>query len=145
MTPLMNRTKILLGFLLAAVFLYLFLRNMDPQQLWSEVRRGDPSWLILCGVLGFFNYFVRSYRWGFFFEPIKKTSLNNLFRTTVIGFALNTIFPAKIGEVIRPYLLGSKENISKSTAMATVVVERVFDSAAILLFLTVYLLLLVQP
>ncbi len=141
----MNRKRMLLGFLLAAFFLYLFLRNVDLHELWKAVREGNSNWLILSAVLSFFNYLVRAVRWRFFFDPIKKTSINNLFRTTIIGFAVSTIFPAKIGEVVRPYLLGMKENISKSTAMATVVVERVFDSATILFFLMIYLVFLVKP
>jgi glycosyltransferase 2 family protein len=144
MTQLMNRKRILIGFLLAGIFLYLFLRNINLFELWNTVRKGNPYWLLLSGFLAFFNYFVRAVRWRFFFDPIKKTSLNNLFRTTIIGFAISTIFPAKIGEVVRPYLLGTKENISKSTAMATVVVERVFDSASILFLLVIYLVFLVR-
>jgi uncharacterized protein (TIRG00374 family) len=140
----MSRKRILIGFLLAAVFLYIFLRNINLSELWNTIRKGNPYWLLLSASLAFFNYFVRAVRWRFFFDPIKKTSLNNLFRTTIIGFAVSTIFPAKIGEVVRPYLLGSKENISKSTAMATVVVERVFDSASILFLLVIYLVFLVR-
>ena len=141
----MTRTRMLLGFLLAAFFLYLFLRNVDASELWRSVKEGDPWWLLLSGFLGFFNYFVRAYRWRFFFDPIKKTSLINLSTTTIIGFAINTIFPAKIGEIVRPVLLASKENISKSAAMATVVLERVFDLASILFLLVFYLLILVRP
>jgi hypothetical protein len=135
----------LLGFLLAAFFLYLFLRNMDAKELWLAVKQGDPWWLFLSGFLGFFNYFVRAYRWRFFFDPIKKTSLKNLSTATVIGFAISTVFPAKLGEVVRPVLLASKENISKTASMATVILERVFDSASILFFLVIYLVALVRP
>ena len=135
----------LLGFLLATLFLYLFLRNVDPAELWTAVKKGNPYWLLLSGFLAFLNYFVRAVRWRFFLDPIKKTSLKNLTTTTIIGFAVSTIFPAKIGEVVRPYLLASKENISKSAAMATVVLERVFDSASILFFLVIYLVILVRP
>ena len=141
----MNRKRMLLGLLLAAIFLYLFLRNLDFGELWQAIRKGDPWWLLLSAVLAFGNYFVRAVRWKLFFDPIKQTKIKNLFTTTIIGFALSTIFPAKIGEVVRPYLLGVKENISKSTALATVVVERVFDSATILLMLTFYLVFLVNP
>ena len=145
MTQLMTKTRMLLGFLLAALFLYLFLRNVDAAELWRAVKKGDLSWLLLSGFLASFNYFVRAVRWRFFLDPIKRTSLKNLTTTTIIGFAVSTIFPAKIGEVVRPYLLASKENISKSAAMATIVVERVFDSASILFILVIYLVILVRP
>ena len=141
----MNRKRMLIGLLLAAFFIYLFLRNLDPSQLWAAVRKGNPYWLLLSGATAFFNYLARAIRWRFFFDPIKRTNLNNLFKSTVVGFAVNTILPAKIGEVVRPVLLARKEGISKSTSMATIVVERVFDSATILLILTVYLVFLLRP
>jgi uncharacterized protein (TIRG00374 family) len=142
----MTRTRMLLGFILAGIFLYLFLRNVDAGELWTDIKKGDPYWLLLSAFLASFNYFVRAVRWRFFLDPVKKSiSVKNLTITTVIGFAVSTIFPAKIGEIVRPYLLASKENISKSAAMATIVVERVFDSASILLILVIYLVLLVRP
>jgi len=140
-----NKKKVLIGFLLAVVFLYLFLRNINLKELWTTIQQANLSWLLFSAFFAFFNYFFRALRWRLFFLPIKKTKLRNLFETTVIGFALNTIFPAKVGEVVRPYLLGVKENISKSAALATIVVERMFDTSAILFILTVYLVFLVQP
>jgi uncharacterized protein (TIRG00374 family) len=77
--------------------------------------------------------------------PLKRCKTWNLFSTTVIGFAANTIFPAKIGELVRPYLLGGKENISRSAALATIVVERLFDTMTVLFMLVIYLLFLIQP
>jgi uncharacterized protein (TIRG00374 family) len=140
-----NKKRIFAGFLLAAIFLYLFLRNINLTDVWATIRQGKPEWLIFSAFLAFFNYFFRALRWRLFFIPIKKTKISNLFETTIIGFAINTVFPAKIGEVVRPYLLGSKENISKSTALATVVIERVFDSSSILFILVFYLVFLLRP
>ncbi|HEY4491589.1 MAG TPA: lysylphosphatidylglycerol synthase transmembrane domain-containing protein, partial [Acidobacteriota bacterium] len=140
----MKKARYLLGLLLAAVFLYLFLRNIELQQVWTVISRGNPYWLLACLFLSVFNYYVRALRWRYFFLPIKKTKIWNLFTTTVIGFATNTLLPAKIGEMVRPYLLGTKENIGRSAALATVVVERMFDSLSILLLLVVYLFFLVD-
>src|SRR3990172_8741003 len=141
----MTRWRILIGFLLAAIFLYFFLRNIDLRELWRATKQGNLSLLLLSALLTLFNYFFRAVRWRYFLLPIKDTGTWNRFTATVIGFAANTIFPAKLGELVRPYLLGTKENISKSAALATVVVERVFDILCILLILVIYLIFLVDP
>jgi len=39
----------------------------------------------------------------------------------------NYILPARAGEVVRAYLIGTRGNISKSAAFATIIVERVLD------------------
>jgi uncharacterized protein (TIRG00374 family) len=141
----MSKKRIILGFILAAILLYFFLRNINLVQVWEIIRRGSPYWLIFSLAVNIFNYFVRSLRWRYFFLPIKRAGTWNLFSTTVIGFAANTIFPAKIGELVRPYLLGGKENISRSAALATIVVERLFDTLTVLFMLVIYLLFLIQP
>lgn len=141
----MNVRRLIFGILLAFFFLYFFFKNIDLHLVWKVTKEGNPYWLLLAVIINLFNYLFRAYRWRFFFLPIKKTRIWNLFETTVIGFAVNCIFPAKVGEIVRPYLLGGRENISRSAAMATVVVERVFDSLSVLLMLVFYLLFLLQP
>lgn len=141
----MNKKRVLIGFILAAILLYFFLKNVNLRQVWEIIQRGSPTWLIISLAVNILNYFVRSLRWRYFLLPIKRCGTWNLFSTTVIGFAANTIFPAKIGELVRPYLLGGKENISRSAALATIVVERLFDTLTVLFMLVIYLLFLIQP
>jgi uncharacterized protein (TIRG00374 family) len=52
----------------------------------------------------------------------------------------NTVLPARLGEFIRAYVIGRKENISKSAAFATVVVARIFDGMTVLLFFSITLI-----
>ena len=102
----MNIKRLVIGILLSALFLYLFLKNLDLGQVWTVIRQGKTSWILLALGLNFLNYIMRAYRWRFFLLPIKKVGMWNSYKTTVIGFALSSIFPARIGEVVRPYLLG---------------------------------------
>lgn len=141
----MNLKRLVIGIILSALFLYLFLRNLDLVQVWKVIQEGKTSWILLSIALNMLNYFMRALRWRYFLLPIKKTRIWNLYKTTVIGFALSSIFPARIGEVVRPYLLGMKENISRSAALATVVVERLFDTITVLFMLVFYLLVLIRP
>jgi uncharacterized protein (TIRG00374 family) len=141
----MNKKRLLIGIGLSLVFLYLFLRNLDLRQVWTVIKAGDPYWILFAISFNLLNFFVRSLRWRYFLLPIKKTRIWNLYNTTVIGFALSSVFPARIGEVVRPYLLGVKENISRSAALATVVVERLFDTMTVLFMLVFYLLFLIHP
>ena len=141
----MNKKRLLIGIVLSIVFLYFFVRNLDMGEVWSVLRAGKGSWLLLGIVTNILNYFLRSLRWRYFLLPLKKVGIWNAYKTTVIGFALSAIFPARIGEVVRPYLLGKKENISRSAALATVVVERLFDTLTVLFMLVFYLLVLIEP
>jgi uncharacterized protein (TIRG00374 family) len=63
----------------------------------------------------------------------------------MIGFMANNVLPARLGEFVRAYSLGTKECISKSASFATIVVERLFDGISILFILWITLLLFPFP
>jgi uncharacterized protein (TIRG00374 family) len=58
---------------------------------------------------------------------------HSLFASTMIGFMVNNVLPLRLGELARPFSLSHKEDISRSAAFATIVVERVFDALSLLL------------
>lgn len=141
----MSKGRLLIGFLLSGVLLYFFLHNIDLAEVWTVIKSGNPFWLLIALVFNALNYFLRSVRWRYFLLPIKKTRLWNLYKTTVIGFAISAVFPARAGEIVRPYLLAVKESISRTAAIATIVIERLFDTLTILFMLVFYLLILIKP
>ncbi len=73
------------------------------------------------------SHWVRAVRWSYLLAPVKpKMSTRNLFSGVMIGYAVNNVLP-RVGELVRPMALGRLENISTSSALATVVVERILD------------------
>ncbi|MGD0275500.1 MAG: lysylphosphatidylglycerol synthase transmembrane domain-containing protein, partial [Syntrophales bacterium] len=66
-------------------------------------------------------------------RPLEKISQLTLFAVTSVGFLAIVAIPARIGELARPFLISRKSNISMSSALSTIVIERVFDSFSILL------------
>lgn len=63
----------------------------------------------------------------------------------MIGYLANNILPARAGEFVRAYVIGRREKIARSMALATVVVERVADLVMALLLLTFVLLFYPLP
>ena len=78
-------------------------------------------------------------RWQIILAPTKRVSFVSAFAVLMVGFTANNLLPARIGELVRAYTLGRKENLSKSLSLATIVVERVFDGITIMGFLVVAL------
>ena len=136
-----DRHKLALGLLLAALLLYFFVRSSDWHTVLSNMESANP-WLLAVVFFGQFPlFYIRAIRWQCFLAPIKKIRISLLVPPMMIGFMISFIFPGRIGEVVRPVLLGIRENISKTSAFATIVLERIFDLLAILILLQVYFLL----
>jgi uncharacterized protein (TIRG00374 family) len=134
------RFNFLIGGGVGIFLFYLFLKNAEFSAVYRSLKEASYPLVAVSVVWMLFTYFIRSYRWKFFLAPIKKIRVVNSFIATVIGFTITTLIPGRIGEIVRPCVLGAKENISKVQAFATVVVERVFDIITVLILFSIYLM-----
>ena len=126
--------KVVVGLLLSAVTLYLFLRNLDFAKVRAGLEQANPALLIAAILIGYFGHLaLRSRRWATMLAPLKsRVSFYNLFSTTAIGYALSWLAPGRIGEVVRPVLLARREAIPAAASVATIGVERIIDGATVL-------------
>lgn len=84
------------------------------------------------------SLFVRAERWRIMLKPIhREIHYWPVYATMNIGYMINNILPLRMGEILRAYFLGKSEKISKSSVLATIVVERLIDTLAILILLGV--------
>jgi uncharacterized protein (TIRG00374 family) len=130
------RTLIVLA--LALGLLALFLYNVDVRGVVSEIIHARLDWLALSLVTMFANLAIRAWRWQYLLEPLGHTTFANAFRATAVGFAASSVLPARAGEVIRPYFLARHERMSATGAFATIVLERLLDTLAVLVLLASY-------
>jgi uncharacterized protein (TIRG00374 family) len=123
-----------------AGLLVAFLWNANLADVWHEVRAAQPVLLLLSLALQAVTYSLRALRWMVLLEPVGKVHFGPAIRTTVIGFAANTLLPARAGEVLRPYLLARREGLPATAAFATIIVERFLDLVMVVLLFGVFVL-----
>jgi uncharacterized membrane protein YbhN (UPF0104 family) len=137
----------------------LFLRNVDLWRVVADIVRAQPEWLALSLGTMFANLAIRSLRWRYLLEPLGPTTFASAFKATAVGFAANSLLPARAGEVIRPYFLARHEKrvdqrargaggfhgqvfgestMTATGAFATIVLERLLDVLTVLGLLAAY-------
>ncbi len=121
--------------------MYLAFRNVNFHELFEILKTTNYLYVFLGMSIGVFGgSAVRAVRWGVLMEPVKKDiPFSSLFATTIIGYMMNNLFP-RSGEVVRPYMLGKRENISRASAFATIIVERIIDTVMFLLMFGIALI-----
>jgi uncharacterized protein (TIRG00374 family) len=115
-----------------------FLRQANLADVWLHVRNARGDLLVLSFVFVLATYWARALRWQYLLAPVGPARFRTVFRTTVLGFAALALLPARVGDVLRPYLLARQEGLSVTATIATVVMERVLDLIAVLVLLAVY-------
>ncbi|MDQ3812271.1 MAG: flippase-like domain-containing protein [Chloroflexota bacterium] len=127
----------IVGLLLTIVFLLLALARVDMAAFAEELRRVDYRWLVPSAACTLFGYGVRTLRWQLILSGNARAPLRTLFPILIMGFATNNLLPGRLGEVWRAYLLGRKRGVRKTFAMASVIVERVFDGLTLIALLLI--------
>ncbi len=140
-----NSLKIIFGLLISLGFLFLAFRQLNFQQMKQAFSQANYWLLIPSLIILFTSHWLRSLRWQLLLNPIKKIPIGNLFSALLIGYAANTILPAHLGEFVRAYVIGKKRDISVSSALATIVVERIIDILSIVLIMAVTLVIYPFP
>jgi len=81
-------------------------------------------------VLIYIAYILRAIRWKIFLRPVRKdVSSLSMVSPTLVGFTGLAVL-GRPGELIRPYLIARRVNLTFSSQLAVWAVERIFDLAA---------------
>lgn len=125
--------KVLLGLAVSVFFMWLAFRKLDAGLMWDSIIAANPWMLLAVMAQVLFMLFVRGHRWTLFLKPVKPgLSWIALGWSTCIGFAVNNLLPARLGEVARSISASRKTGLPFTTIFATVVVERIYDTLSIL-------------
>ena len=139
------KVKFWFGILISVVCLYFVFRNIEIDKVLETMRSVNYFYLLLAAVLQVSTIVLRAERWKYLLAPIKKLTFKHLLPATMIGFMANNVLPARAGEFIRAYVIGKKENISKTSSFATIIIERVCDMVTMLSFLVAILFFVKFP
>ncbi len=138
----MNRKQILVtsgvvGVLCLLIYLQVHAwKKFDWATFWNRTDHVRLSYVLLCVAIIYFVYVLRAVRWKMFLKPMRKTTTARLIAPQFIGFAGLALL-GRPGEMIRPYLVARKENLTFSSQVAVWLVERIFDMGSVALMFVV--------
>ena len=117
---------------ISALCVWLSMKDVPLDQVIVSLRGANYAGFSLVMALTIVGFWLRAVRWRFFIASERRLPTDSLFSATMIGFMANNILPFRIGEFVRPWVLARREKLSKSTLLATIVVERAIDMLTLL-------------
>jgi len=142
---LLKSRRFWLGVAVSATFLALFFYRVDFVVMGQVLLEANYIFLLPALAVYFIGVWFRAVRWHYLLHPVGNFASHRLFRLIVIGFTVNNIIPGRLGILLRAYILGEREGVSKIAVGATVGVERVFDGLVLVLFLVVISFFVLLP
>src|SRR5262245_34653557 len=132
--------NVALSLAVSAGFLYLALRNVQPDELIEALRRARPGGIMLAIGVSLVLMVFRAWRWQLELLPLERIPLGRLWVVTAVAYMAINLLPARLGEVVRPWLLSRRSSVSFSNVVGNLVVEKTMDSVVILFYMLTGLL-----
>ncbi len=121
-----------IGLAVGVVFLWLALRKVDLAELRATAATLDPALLLSATLLYWLALGLRVLRWQVLLRELGPAPLAAVAETLVVGYAVNNVLPARLGEVARAAYAKRRLGIGRARVFGSIVVERVLDLSAIL-------------
>jgi len=131
-----RRFVTLLGIVISIACVAWIVPSLDLEELVRELKDVNPFHLFTAILLTILSYFARAWRWPFFFGS-KAPNLIESYRCLILGFFMNNVLPARMGEFVRAHLVGRATRQSRSIALATIAAERLADGVTISLIFAI--------
>ena len=120
-----------------AIVLLLFLvalPGFELDTLIGHVLSADPAWLVAAFAIYYIGFPLRGLRWSLLLQGIgAKVGVRDSTEIIFVSWLVNSVVPAKLGEVYRAWLLKVNFPVSLSSTFGTIFIERMFDIFAIVI------------
>lgn len=116
--------------IITLVALFIVFKGVDIDVLFGNLRTADLSWIFLAFASTLASYFLRAYRWEYFF-PTPSMRYIDALRVLFLGFFMNNILPARAGELVRAHTGAKITGETRTLVLATIASERLADGLTI--------------
>jgi len=129
-------TRLGLGFLFAAFFIWLTARQIDLNELSRAFSGSRPERIGLAFITFAIGYSSRVSRWHIMLlRDNPQLHWRNCAGPLLASFAANNVLPFRAGDLLRAFAFNGRLGISAGTSLATLFVERLLDLLMVFMLL----------
>ena len=128
--------KTILSIVIAILVLIFIFLKIDFSEVLNIIINANPWWYLAAFIVYYASFFLRGYRWKIILKQVDVgTTTITAAGIVFVSYFVNSILPAKLGDVYKGYLAKKKYNIPVSTALGTIFVERFYDFVLLVLII----------
>jgi uncharacterized protein (TIRG00374 family) len=122
---------LVLSLSVSGIAVFWLVQKVSLQEAAQAMQQVNYFWWMSSALIYLVGFFPRGVRWRLMLSAVKKVSFFDSTRIVVLGYAANNLLPFRLGEVVRAYVMGNKNNISRITCIGSIGAERVIDGIVI--------------
>ncbi len=125
----------LAGLLLSAALLIGLGLGLDLGEVKDAIASAKTAPLLLGGAIYSTLFLLRGLRWSLLLAPVAPVSVRQSTEAFLVGFMANNLLPARLGDLVRAFVLARTARTPAAASVATVLLERVFDGITVVFVL----------
>jgi glycosyltransferase 2 family protein len=133
--------QIFLGLGCTFAFLALALRHVRVDAVRETLVNVRLLWIAAAILVYAANLALRAWRWQLILRTFMEVPYLGVARALLVGYGLNAIMPARLGELFRAEFCKNNFGLARSQALTSIVIERLFDGLTVVICLGIGLLL----
>lgn len=122
-------------------FLALALHGVSLRAIGAALAGAHPLWIGLAMLVYWGDLVLRVWRWQCILRPVAVIPYRVVARALLVGYGLNTVVPARLGELVRAEYFKKTYGLSRVWALTSIVIERLFDGVTVIACLGIGLFL----
>ena len=128
----MNRwLRLALQTAVGLVLLWLWLRTVSLSEVMGHARVHSWAPVVLMIVLFLVTSIIRARRWLLLLRPLAPVGMVRAFAMNAAGGLLNYVLPIRSGDAARAWWLWRRHRVPAGSALATIVIDKACDLAAV--------------
>ncbi len=123
--------QLVIGLACTLFFLAIAFYRVQLGAVTAALAGADPFWVAAAMLVYTLNLAVRAWRWQVILRPVAAIPFPIVARALLVGYGLNAVMPARLGELFRAEFFKKTYGLSRVWGLTSIVIERLFDGITV--------------
>jgi len=124
--------QLVIGLACTFFFLAIAFYRVQLGAVSAALAGADPFWVAAAMLVYALNLAVRAWRWQVILRPVAAIPFPIVARALLVGYGLNAVMPARLGELFRAEFFKKTYGLSRVWGLISIVIERLFDGITVI-------------
>jgi hypothetical protein len=116
--------QLVIGLACTMFFLAIAFYRVQLGAVSAALARADPLWAAAAMLIYAVNLALRAWRWQVILGPVAAIPYPIVARALLVGYGLNAVMPARLGELFRAEFFKKTYGLSRVWGLTSIVIER---------------------
>jgi uncharacterized membrane protein YbhN (UPF0104 family) len=124
--------QLVIGLACTLFFLGIAFYRVQVGAVSAALAAANPAWIVAAMLIYTVNLALRAWRWQAILRPVAAIPYPIVTRALLVGYGLNAVMPARLGELFRAEFFKKTFGLSRVWGLTSIVIERLFDGITVI-------------